>query len=70
MSSSGSCAMLRGCGFFTDHTVDVLWRTRWRTDFIKRTDHTVEERVFARKCRRAGVTAACGGQRERLKRLH
>ena len=37
---------------------------------IKRTDHTVEERVFARKCRRAGVPAACGGQRERLKRLH
>ena len=33
-------------------------------------NHTVEERVFARKCRRAGVTATCGGQREQLRRLH
>ena len=33
-------------------------------------NHTVEERVFARRCRRVGVTATCGGQRERLKRLH
>ena len=31
---------------------------------------TVEETVFRRKCRRAGVTVACGGQREQLKRLH
>ena len=47
---------------------DIYWPM---AIIIKRTDHTVEERgVFARKCRRAGVTAACGGQRERLKRLH
>ena len=31
---------------------------------------TVEETVFRRKYRRAGVTVACGGQREQLKRLH
>ena len=30
----------------------------------------VEEAVFKRKCWRAGVTVACGGQRERLRRLH
>jgi hypothetical protein len=34
------------------------------------TMRTVEERVFAHKCRRAGVTATCGGQREQLRRLH
>jgi hypothetical protein len=34
------------------------------------TTRTVEERVFARKCRRAGVTATCGGQRGQLRRLH
>ena len=31
---------------------------------------TAEAAVFRRKCRRAGVTVACGGQREQLKRLH
>eukprot|EP00966_Prymnesium_polylepis_P038488 893202-Prymnesium_polylepis.1 len=31
---------------------------------------TMEEAVFRRRCRRAGVTAACGGQREQLRRLH
>ena len=30
----------------------------------------LEEAVFRRKCRRAGVTVACGGQREQLRRLH
>ena len=30
----------------------------------------VEDVVFKRNCRRVGVTVACGGQRERLRRLH
>ena len=30
----------------------------------------VEDVVFQRNCRRVGVTVACGGQRERLRRLH
>eukprot|EP00966_Prymnesium_polylepis_P067761 1574621-Prymnesium_polylepis.1 len=30
----------------------------------------MEEAVFRRKCRRAGVTVASGGQREQLRRLH
>ena len=36
----------------------------------QRASETVEEVVFRRKCRRAGVTVACGGQREQLRRLH
>ena len=35
-----------------------------------RASETVEEVVFRRKCRRAGVTVACGGQWEQLRRLH
>ena len=37
---------------------------------LPRASGTMEEAVFRRKCRRAGVTAACGGQREQLRRLH
>ena len=40
------------------------------TSQLPRASGTMEEAVFRRKCRRAGVTVACGGQRKQLRRLH
>jgi len=40
------------------------------TSQLPRASGTMEEAVFRRKCQRAGVTVACGGQREQLRRLH
>ena len=71
-----------GCSRGDDDTIDAEFRELCEaagvapedvyrpTSQLPRASGTMEEAVFRRKCRRAGVTVACGGQREQLKRLH